>query len=414
MAIPTYDLYAVLGVPVSADRPTIRRAYLRLIREFHPDRYPEDERAALHERAAKVNTAWEFLADPIKRRAYDAEHGFGNVPRPEQARPEPTPPPNPPRTPPPPPRPRQVVQIPEIVDFGDVTAGHSAKPHMVWLSFVGGSRVRSVQLDREVGQFWGAVVERAEDERSVRIFIFGLPIPATTPSGRQVDQVYVQLDEVAIDIELSVTVKSAPQPPAPIPDPPPFRPASPPPPPRRPATTPTRPGNVAAPGPRSGKSKRVVAGVVLTLVVILFGPKAWHHFGNHAQVEPSPKASGEYCSVSSNHGQMLSFYRAKPGTTERASQTPTWVIMVPHRGDPYLAWWTPQFPYWERGNQSDGPTDPAFQYFEVSAVWENGWTPLADIFADYPNLVGGPKAEAAGRQSFITKWHTQQESPRCS
>lgn len=49
MAIPTYDLYAVLGVPVDADKATIRRAYKRLIREIHPDRHPEHERAGLNE-----------------------------------------------------------------------------------------------------------------------------------------------------------------------------------------------------------------------------------------------------------------------------------------------------------------------------------------------------------------------------
>jgi len=87
--------------------------------------------------------------------------------------------------------------------------------------------------------------------------------------------------------------------------------------------------------------------------------------------------------------------------------------MVPHQGDPYLAWWTPEFPYWERSNETDGQT-VAFQYFEVSAVWEVGWTSLTDVFADYPNLVGGPAAEAAGRTSFITKWHAQQGSPRCA
>lgn len=307
-------------------------------------------------------------------------------------------------------------------------AGHSAGPQIVWLSFVGNSPVRSVQLDRETGRFWRAEAVRGEDERSVRIYFVGLMIPATTPSGRQIDQLHVQLDEVAVDIALSVTVKSAPQPPVRIPDPPPSRPgsspppprrpASPPPPPRRPATPPPPPrtNRTAAPHPHrsGGKGKRVLVGMALMLAAVLLGPKLWHHFEPQAPVEPSPKASGEYCSIATNHGQMLWFYRAKPGTTERASQDTTWVIMVPHRGDPYLSWWTPQFPYWERGNTSDGPADPAFQYFEVLAVKGAGWTPLADVFADYPDLFGGPAAEAASRQSFITKWHDQQGSPRCS
>jgi len=124
MAIPSYDLYAVLDVPVNADKATIRRAYLRLIRELHPDGHPEHERAGLHQRAAEVTTAWEFLGDPVKRRAYNAKLGFGTVsPRPPQppprpARPQsPPPPPPPPRTPPPPPLLRKAVWIPEAVDF---------------------------------------------------------------------------------------------------------------------------------------------------------------------------------------------------------------------------------------------------------------------------------------------------------
>jgi len=136
-----------------------------------------------------------------------------------------------------------------------VTADRSAGPQMMWLSFVGNSPVRSVKLDRATGRFWRAEVVRGEDERSVRIYFIGLTIPATRPSGRQVDQLHVQLDEVAIEIKLSVTVKSAPQPPARIPEPPPSRPASPP--------SPPQPTYAAARRSRSGKAKRIVAGLVL-------------------------------------------------------------------------------------------------------------------------------------------------------
>ena len=407
MFIPTYDLYAVLGVPATADKATIRRAYSRRIRQLHPDLQPEDKRREANEQTAKVTTAWEYLADPIKRRAYDASRPASSPPPPPQPRPTSKPPP-----------PRTVIQVPETVDFGVVSAGDRPEQQMVWLSFRGGSSVGTARLERETGRFWRATVVRGDDGRSVRIYFDGVTISRTTPSGRLIDQLHVQLDEVAVDIQLSVTVKAAPSPPAPKTAPcrptstaPPQRRPAPPPP--RPASPPTRPSDTAAPRRRSGRGKRVAAGMALVLAAALVAPSVMHRLDTRGQAVPPPKASGEFCSISSDHGQMLSFYRVKAGTTARATDTPTWVIMVPHRGDPYLAWWTPQFPYWERGNTADGQTT-AFQYFEVSAVWENGWDTLVSVFTDYPNLVGGPAAEAAGRQSFITKWHAQQGSPRCS
>lgn len=421
MFIPDYDLYAVLGVPMNADKATIRQAYSRLIRQLHPDLHPEHERAGLHNQTAKVTTAWEYLADPSKRRAYDASRPAPSSP-PPPPRSKPQPPSPPPRPTPKPRPPRIAIRVPEAVGFGVVRVGDQPEQQMVWLGFRGGSRIRTVRLGQEAGRFWRATIVRGDDGRSVRIYFDGLTIPRTTLSGLLVDHLHVQLDEVAVDIALSAMVEVPPPPPAP--GTPPWRPTSAPSPPRRP-TSPPASASAPSPQPRStttprslrrrgGKGKRVVAGMALTLAALTFGPKVLHHFGTHEPLESSPKASGEFCSISSSHGQMLSFYPVKPGTTQRANLDPTWVIMVPHRGDPYLAWWTPQFPYWERGNTSDGPTNPAFQYFEVSAVWADGWTPLANVFADYPNLVGGPAAEAAGRQSFITKWHAQQGSPRCS
>lgn len=408
MFIPDYDLYAVLGVPMNADKATIRRAYSRLIRQLHPDLHPEHERAGLHDRTAKVTTAWEYLADPIKRQTYDASRPAASSPPPPRP-PRPKSPPRPPRSTPKPPPPRIVIQVPEAVDFGAVRVGDQPEQQMVWLGFQGGSLIRSVRLEREAGRFWRARIVRGDDGRSVRIYFDGLAIPWTTASGRLMDQLHVQLDEIPVEIKLSITVKAAPPPPAPRT--PPRRPSASPP----PRSTSPQPSPTTAPRSRrrSGKGKRVLVGMALTLAVLTLGPKVWHHFGSHPPVEPSPKASGEFCSISSKHGQMLSFYRAKPGTTHRATLEPTWVIMVPHRGDPYLAWWTPEFPYWERGNQANGQTG-AFQYFEVSAVWENGWTPLMDVFADYPNLTGGPAAEAAGRQSFVQDWNAQRGSPGCS
>ncbi|HET7162443.1 MAG TPA: co-chaperone DjlA [Rhodanobacteraceae bacterium] len=64
------DPYAVLGVSRDADERTIKRAYRKLIGEYHPDRLgnmPEDLRRRAEARASEINAAWERI---------QAERGF--------------------------------------------------------------------------------------------------------------------------------------------------------------------------------------------------------------------------------------------------------------------------------------------------------------------------------------------------
>lgn len=63
------DPYAVLGVPADAAVADIRRAWLRLARANHPDHGGDP--AAMQ----AVNEAWAVLGDPVRRRAWDREHG---------------------------------------------------------------------------------------------------------------------------------------------------------------------------------------------------------------------------------------------------------------------------------------------------------------------------------------------------
>src|SRR5689334_4140933 len=65
------DLYAVLGVAATADAHDLRRAYLRQVRRYHPDRDPQPEST---EHFLRVQAAYDELGDAVKRQRYDARN----------------------------------------------------------------------------------------------------------------------------------------------------------------------------------------------------------------------------------------------------------------------------------------------------------------------------------------------------
>lgn len=59
--------YDVLSVPVDADDGTIRSAFRRLARQYHPD----VGTGSSSEKFREVTEAYETLIDPLRRRTYD-------------------------------------------------------------------------------------------------------------------------------------------------------------------------------------------------------------------------------------------------------------------------------------------------------------------------------------------------------
>ena len=64
------SLYETLGVPKNATQDEIKKAYRKLARQHHPDRNPDDK--AAESKFKEVQTAYDVLSDPAKRKQYDA------------------------------------------------------------------------------------------------------------------------------------------------------------------------------------------------------------------------------------------------------------------------------------------------------------------------------------------------------
>lgn len=67
------DYYQILGVPKTASREEIQRAFRRLAREHHPDMSGQ----ATSDEFRRIREAYEVLSDPQRRADYDARRDQG-------------------------------------------------------------------------------------------------------------------------------------------------------------------------------------------------------------------------------------------------------------------------------------------------------------------------------------------------
>src|SRR5215510_8352727 len=71
----TKDYYTVIGVPASATQDEIKKTYRKLAAKHHPDKNPNDPKAA--ERFKEISEAYQVLGDAEKRKQYDQMRQLG-------------------------------------------------------------------------------------------------------------------------------------------------------------------------------------------------------------------------------------------------------------------------------------------------------------------------------------------------
>ena len=68
------DLYEALGVSKKASQEEIKKAHRKLVRQYHPDRNPDDK--AAEDRFKEIQAAYDVLGDEKKRKEYDSGGGM--------------------------------------------------------------------------------------------------------------------------------------------------------------------------------------------------------------------------------------------------------------------------------------------------------------------------------------------------
>jgi curved DNA-binding protein CbpA len=71
------DYYQILNVTPAASQQQIKKAYVKLVKQFHPDRNPKDPKS--DERTKSINEAYGVLKDRQRRHQYDQMREQGRM-----------------------------------------------------------------------------------------------------------------------------------------------------------------------------------------------------------------------------------------------------------------------------------------------------------------------------------------------
>ncbi len=72
------DYYEILGVSREASVDDIKRAYRKLVMQYHPDRVPSEKKKEAEEKFKEISEAYAVLSDPKKRSLYD-QYGHAGI-----------------------------------------------------------------------------------------------------------------------------------------------------------------------------------------------------------------------------------------------------------------------------------------------------------------------------------------------
>lgn len=202
VVFPDYDLYAVLGVTITATSTELKSAYRKLAHTYHPDvnRSPGAE-----ERFKRINAAYEILKDPDKRLSYDSTRPAAKPPPPRKPAP---PPPAPTRS-------RAEVTVPpKPASVPKGTPDVNVKIELSYADAITGVHRRIAYMRREICTVCGGrpqlVPCRACKDTglvtSERWHALDIPAGATTGMTFKVPGAGDQLPNVKGDLILTVTL----------------------------------------------------------------------------------------------------------------------------------------------------------------------------------------------------------------
>ena len=65
------NYYELLEVSEKASPEVIKKAYITLVKKYHPDLQPDDEKKSAEDKIKEINEAYEVLSDKTKKESYD-------------------------------------------------------------------------------------------------------------------------------------------------------------------------------------------------------------------------------------------------------------------------------------------------------------------------------------------------------